>query len=220
MTREEIVQSIYNNKVIAIIRGMEPQHCVSCAEALYAGGIKMIEVTFNQRASDSFRATTDAIRAICETMEEQMTVGAGTVLTREQVDLAYDAGACYIVTPSLNLEVLRYAKEKGMVTLLGALTPSEVVTAYEAGADFVKIFPIGNLGPAYMKAIKAPLSHIPMLAVGGVNEKNIQGFLDAGAIGAGVGGNLVNKVWVENGEFDKITALAKEYVAIVNKEGV
>lgn len=156
--------------------------------------------------------TTAAIRSIHDALEGKVYVGAGTVLTREQVDLAKEAGALYIITPSTNPDVIRYAKEQGLVTMPGAMTPSEVVEAYEAGADFVKIFPVGNLGAAYIKAVKAPLSHIPILAVGGVNEKNIAEFLRMGAVGAGVGGNLVNTQWIKNGEFDKITALAEEFV--------
>lgn len=212
MTREEIVKDIADKKLIAIIRGMEPEYCEGFAKAIYEGGIRYVEVTFNQKATDGFKATTDSIQAIISAMGEKMVVGAGTVLTREQVDLTVAAGGRFIVTPSLNLDVLRYAQKKGLVTLPGVLTPTEAVAAYEAGADFVKIFPAGNLGPGYIKAIKAPLSHIPMLAVGGVNEKNFAEFLQAGAAGAGVGGNLVNKDWIKAGEFDKITALAKEFV--------
>ncbi|TGY97912.1 bifunctional 4-hydroxy-2-oxoglutarate aldolase/2-dehydro-3-deoxy-phosphogluconate aldolase [Petralouisia muris] len=211
-TREQIIQNVYDNRIIAIVRGMEPKHCVKLAQALYEGGINMVEITFNQKSADHFEATTNAIRAISEQLAEQVMVGAGTVLTKEQVDLAKEAGALYIITPSTNPEVIRYAKEQGMVTMPGAMTPSEIVTAYEAGADFVKIFPVGNLGAAYIKAVKAPMSHIPVLAVGGVNEKNIAGFIKAGAIGAGVGGNLVNAQWIQNGEFDKITALAREFI--------
>ena len=211
-TREEIIQNVYDNKIIAIVRGMEPEHCVNLARALYEGGINMVEITFNQKSTDHFEATTKAIRAISEELSEQVMVGAGTVLTKEQVDLAKEAGALYIITPSTNPEVIRYAKEQGMVTMPGAMTPSEIAAAYEAGADFVKIFPVGNLGAAYIKAVKAPMSHIPVLAVGGVNEKNVAEFIKAGAIGAGVGGNLVNAQWIKNGEFDKITALAREFV--------
>ena len=211
-TREEIIQNVYDNKIIAIVRGMEPEHCVNLARALYEGGINMVEITFNQKSTDHFEATTKAIRAISEELSEQVMVGAGTVLTKEQVDLAKEAGALYIITPSTNPEVIRYAKEQGMVTIPGAMTPSEIAAAYEAGADFVKIFPVGNLGAAYIKAVKAPMSHIPVLAVGGVNEKNVAEFIKAGAIGAGVGGNLVNAQWIQNGEFDKITALAREFV--------
>lgn len=211
-TREEIIQNVYDNKIIAIVRGMEPEHCVNLARALYEGGINMVEITFNQKSTDHFEATTKAIRAISEELSEQVMVGAGTVLTKEQVDLAKEAGALYIITPSTNPEVIRYAKEQGMVTMPGAMTPSEIAAAYEAGADFVKIFPVGNLGAAYIKAVKAPMSLIPVLAVGGVNEKNVAEFIKAGAIGAGVGGNLVNAQWIQNGEFDKITALAREFV--------
>ncbi len=211
-TREEIIQNVYDNKIIAIVRGMEPEHCVNLARALYEGGINMVEITFNQKSTDHFEATTKAIRAISEELAEQVMVGAGTVLTKEQVDLAKEAGALYIITPSTNPEVIRYAKEQGMVTMPGAMTPSEIAAAYEAGADFVKIFPVGNLGAAYIQADKAPMSHIPVLAVGGVNEKNVAEFIKAGAIGAGVGGNLVNAQWIQHGEFDKITALAREFV--------
>lgn len=212
MTREQIIEHVYESKIIAIVRGMEPEYCVKFTEALYAGGIDMVEVTFNQRATDNYQATTAAISAISQQLGDKICVGAGTVLSKKQVDLAYEAGARYIVTPSINEEVIKYAKEKGMVTMPGAFSATEAVKAYEAGADFVKIFPIGNLGPGYMKALKAPLSHIPMLAVGGINENNIADYIKAGAIGAGVGGNLVNMTWIKNGEYDKITELAKEFI--------
>lgn len=210
--REEIINNVYENKIIAIVRGMEPQYCVKLAEALWQGGINMVEVTFDQRSTDHFAATTEAIRAIGRELRDKVYVGAGTVMTKEQVDLAKDAGALYIITPATNPEVIRYARELGLVVMPGALTPSEVAVAYEAGADFVKIFPVGNLGAAYIKAVKAPLSNVPLLAVGGVNEKNIAEFIKMGAVGAGVGGNLVNAQWVKNGEYEKITALAREFV--------
>lgn len=210
--RDTIINSVYENKVIAIVRGMEPEDCVGLAKALYAGGIKMMEVTFNQRSTDHFEATTKAIRAINETMEGKVLVGAGTVLTTEQVDLAKEAGAQYIISPSVDEEVIRYTREQGLVSMPGAMTPSEAVTAYKAGADFVKIFPVGNLGSSYIKAMKAPLSHIPFLAVGGVNEKNVAEFLAAGAVGVGVGGNLVNAQWIKAGNWEALTDLAKQYV--------
>ncbi len=213
--QEKIIAGVKENKLIAIVRGMEPEACLELGRALLAGGIRMIEVTFNQRSTDHFAATTKAISTLSEQLGGQMLVGAGTVLSREQVDLAKAAGAGYIITPSTDPEVIRYAKAQGLVAMPGAFTPSEIVEAYKAGADFVKVFPAGNMGPAYIKAVKAPLSHIPLLAVGGVNEKNVADFLKAGAVGAGVGGNLVNKDWIAAGEFDKITALAKAYVQAV-----
>ena len=99
----------------------------------------------------------------------------------------------------------------------GALTPTEILTAYEAGADAVKVFPAGDLGPGYIKAVKAPLSHVPLMAVGGVNEKNAAEFMRAGCVGLGVGGNLVNREWIANGEWNRITDLAKEYVKAVSE---
>lgn len=213
--REKIIANVLEKKLIAIVRGMEPDDVLKLGEALYQGGIDMIEVTFNQRSTDGFAATTTAIAALKEKLGDKIMVGAGTVLTKEQVDLAKAAGAGYIITPSTNPAVISYVREQEMVAMPGAFTASEVVEAYEAGADFVKIFPIGNMGPGYMKAIKAPLSHIPLLAVGGVNEKNVADFLKAGAVGAGVGGNLVNKEWIAAGEFDRITALAQEFVKAV-----
>ena len=142
--------------------------------------------------------------------------GAGTVTTIEMLNLAKEAGAGFIVSPDCNPEVIKATVEAGMVSMPGAMTPTEILTAYRAGADFVKVFPTAGLGSAYIKAVRGPLNHIRLLAVGGVNEKNIADFLAAGCVGAGVGGNLVNKNWIANGEWDKITALAREFVTNAN----
>lgn len=202
---------VKKSKIIAIVRGLNPEYMLKLAEALFAGGIDLMEVTFNQSAPDTWENTAIAINAILEHMAGKMLVGAGTVITDEQLRIAVDAGAKYIVTPNTNPSLINKTKEAGLAAFPGALTPSEVFTAYQAGADAVKIFPAGNLGPAYIKAIRAPLSNIPLLAVGGVNPQNITEFLKVGCCGAGVGGNLVNKAWIEAGELDKITALAREY---------
>ena len=141
-----------------------------------------------------------------------MIVGAGTVLDKNQVDLAISAGAEYMVSPDTDEEVIKYAVNKGLVTLPGAFTPSEVKRAYNAGADFVKLFPCLDVN--YFKALKAPLSHIKMIAVGGVNTKNAVDFLNAGAVGLGIGSSLINKKYLENGNYDKIEEIAK---VLVNK---
>ena len=132
----------------------------------------------------------------------------------ELVELAASAGAKYIISPDTNIDVIKRTRELGLVSMPGALTPTEILTAYNNGADFVKLFPIANLGPAYVKAVRAPISHVPMMAVGGVNETNLREYLDLGMCGAGIGGNLVNKKWVENGEFEKITEVARTMVSI------
>ena len=132
-------------------------------------------------------------------------------------DLACEAGAKYIITPNVNTDVIRYANSLGMVTMPGAFTPSEIEEAHRAGADFVKVFPAGQLGTDYIRAIKAPLNHIALLAVGGVNENNLKDFLNAGVVGFGIGGNLVNQEWIKNGQFDRIAELARTYVENVRQ---
>jgi 2-dehydro-3-deoxyphosphogluconate aldolase/(4S)-4-hydroxy-2-oxoglutarate aldolase len=210
--KDQIIKSVYDQKIIAIVRGLSAEESFMTAQALARGGIRMIEVTFDQTALDGYCSTTDAIQRINQELGNQILAGAGTVMTTEQVDLAKKAGANYIITPNVNMGIIRYANQLGMVTMPGAMTPSEIQQAYEAGADFVKIFPAGALGASYVKAIKAPLKHVPILAVGGINENNLQEFLKAGVVGFGIGGNLVNRDWIQNKEFDKITELAKLYV--------
>ena len=135
-------------------------------------------------------------------------MGAGTVLTPQQLRICEDAGGEFMVTPNTNPSLIRQCVADGLVAMPGALTPTEAVEAFDAGASYVKIFPAGSLGPGYIKAIKAPLSHIPLLAVGGIGPDNIADFIKAGCVGAGVGGNLTNKEWIRAGEWDKITATA------------
>ena len=147
-----------------------------------------------------------------------MRVGAGTVLTLEQVDIAAKAGAEYIISPDVNEAVIRHTIEMGLVSMPGALTPSEVMAAHRYGADFVKLFPAGNMGASYIKAVRAPISHVKLLAVGGVSAENAKAFITAGCVGVGVGGNLVNKEWIERGEFEKITQAAREIIDAVASE--
>lgn len=215
MTKEEVIKKVNEKKIIAIVRGLSGDHMLKLAEALYAGGIELMEVTFNQKSPDTWKQTTDAISMLSREMNGKMMIGAGTVTTPELVQKAYNAGAKYIVSPDTKEDVIKKTCELGMVSMPGALTPSEITFAYSCGADFVKLFPVSTLGAAYIKAVRGPLNHIPLLAVGGVNEKNLKQFLDAGAVGAGVGGNLVNKTWIEAGEFEKITALAKEFTSYI-----
>ena len=203
---------ILQHKIIAIVRSLEPQATQALAEALFAGGIRLVEVTFAQAKPDTWKDTADSIKSIGTRYEGRMLAGAGTVLTLQQLHMAADAGAQYIISPDVNEEIIRETKKLGLVSLPGALTPTEIMAAHRMGADAVKVFPAGNLGPEYIRAIRAPLSHIPLLAVGGVDADNCAAFLAAGCAGVGVGGSLVNKQWIANGEFDKIMALAAEYV--------
>ena len=213
--RDKVLQRTLAGKLIAIVRGMEEEKILPLAEALAKGGIGMIEVTFNQKDPGSFVATAQAIAAIRAHFGEDVYAGAGTVLTQEQLKLAADGGALYIISPNADTDIIRGARALGLVSMPGVLTPTECMAAHNAGADFMKLFPLGEIGAGYLKALRAPLSHLKFLGVGGINDKNIPEFLAAGAVGFGVGGNLVNKEWIDAGEFNKITALAKQYVAAV-----
>lgn len=217
--REQIISTTLEKKIIAIVRGIEPEKGLQTAQALYDGGIRMIEVTFDQKNPANWTKTTDMIRAIDTHLGGQVAVGAGTVTTPELVKLAADAGAKYIISPDAKENVIRLTRQLGLVSMPGALTPTEVTNAWDWGADFVKMFPVGSLGVGYLKAIRAPLSHIPMLAVGGVNPENVLDYLDAGCVGAGIGGNLVNAQYIHNGEFEKITETARILVEKVENWG-
>lgn len=199
------------SKIIAIVRGLAPEHMVQLAEALYEGGIDLIEVTFHQSQPETWQNTATSIQAIASHMTGRMLVGAGTVICEKQLDMACKAGAAYVVTPNTDSHLIRTVKVRGLLSFPGAFTPSEIVEAYQAGADAVKVFPAGNLGPSYIQAIKAPLPHIPLVAVGGINVKNAREYMAAGCCGIGIGGNLVNKNWIEAGAWNMIAALAREY---------
>lgn len=211
--REQIIQKVLDKKVIAIVRGVYGEDCLKLAEALYKGGVEMMEVTFDQSKPEAFCRTSDTIALLVEKMAGRMIIGAGTVTSLQTLELAKGAEAKFIVSPDTNAAVIKATVEAGMVSMPGAMTPTEIVTAHALGADFVKVFPTSGLGASYIKAVCAPLNHIRLLAVGGVSEKNVADFLKAGCVGAGVGGNLVNKQWIQNGEFNKITALARELMA-------
>ena len=213
--RDETIQKITKNKVITIVRGLEPQYLIPLAEALHQGGICLIEITFDQKNPGSWKDTCNGITELTKRFNGSITVGAGTVLTENQVDLAVDAGAKYIISPDANPAIIEYTRKTGAVSLPGCMTPTEITNAVNSGADMIKLFPAGTLGINYVKAIKAPLSHIPMLAVGGVNTENASDFIKAGCLGIGVGGNLVNIELIKNKNLDKITEIAKEYVKAV-----
>ena len=214
MTALEYVEQ---RKIVAIVRGLEPDYLLRLGHALEEGGIGLMEVTYDQRAPESWAATAKAIQAVEEEFGERLLVGAGTVITPEQVRLTYEAGGHYLVTPTTQPEIIRMGKDLWLGLFPGAFSATEILSAYEAGADAVKVFPASCVGPGYIKAIRGPLSHIPLMAVGGINEKNAADYLKAGCVGLGVGGNLVNKEWIRNGEWEKITALARAFMAAVSE---
>jgi len=209
MISNRILEGIQKHKLVAIIRGIGEDRILETVQALADGGIKVMEVTLNRE--DAVRS----IKLISHSFGNDIVLGAGTVLNGDQVRLVAENGAGFIVSPNVDLEVIKETKQLGMVSIPGAFTPSEIVAAHNAGADFVKLFPAGSLGADYIKAIRAPLDNIPLLAVGGIDLNNIPLFFRAGVVGVGIGGNLVNKKLIEAGRYDEIRAIAREYSSLV-----
>lgn len=213
-----IKKIIIESKIIAIIRGVDNDKIIPTCEALLKGGVKCAEITFNQSSDTGNIDTYNAIKLLSEKLGADICIGAGTVMTIEQVELAISAGAKYIISPNFDKEVVTVTKKLGAISIPGVFTPSEIVDAYNTGADFVKVFPAGELGIGYLKAIRAPISHIPMMAVGGVNLDNIKDFLDIGINGVGLGSSLVNKNFIVNGNFGKLTKLAEKFMTQIQGE--
>ena len=202
---------IKENKIIAIIRGIPSDMIVDTAKALVEGGIHMMEVTFDHSGPEGINETLRSISLLKEQMQGMIHVGAGTVLTLEEVDAAWKCGAEYMISPNVDEKVIRRTKELGLVSMPGAFTPSEIVDAYNYGGDIIKMFPAGLLGVSYMKAVLGPLSHIPLAAVGGVTPENLHEFMNIGVNCFGIGGNLVNRSLVSSRDFKGITERGKAF---------
>ena len=212
MNKTDIIAQIEREGVIAIVRGIKNEYLIDTAEAMYAGGIRLLEITYSADGSTPDAVTAEGIRLLKAHFGDRMHIGAGTVLTQDQVVLTAQAGGEFIISPDTNTEVIRATVAHGLVSIPGALTPTESQAAHLAGADFVKLFPVTSLGVPYVKAIRAPLSHIRFLAVGGVDEHNMKDYRAAGICGFGIGSNIVNKKLIENGDFAGVSALAKRFV--------
>ena len=213
--REQIIQTVEKEKIIVIVRGVEREKLIPLAEAMYQGGIRLLEITYSANGKVSDEDTAGNIRLLAKHFEGRMYIGAGTVLTEKQVELTAQAGGKFIISPDTYPEVIKKTRELGLVSMPGALTPSEMQTAHRSGADFIKIFPITSLGASYVKAVKAPLSHLKMLAVGGVDENNMAEYLKAGINGFGLGSNIIDKKKIAENDWAGITELAEKYVALV-----
>ena len=212
---ETVINTILEKKIITIVRGVSREKLIPLAEAMAAGGIRLLEITFDASGRVSDEETAERIRMLVSHFGDRLAIGAGTVLNERQVALTKEAGGKFIISPDTCESVIRKTKDLGMLSMPGALTPSEITAAHRAGADFVKLFPITSLGTAYVKAVKAPLSHIPLLAVGGVDETNMTDYLKAGVCGFGVGSNIIDKAALAKGDYESITALAEKYVQVV-----
>ena len=208
---EKILEAMLQDKIVSIIRGVASQQIIPAVAALEAGGVRFVEVTFNPADEAASADTLRSIKLLQNIFGSRMHIGAGTVLSVEQVEQAAAAGAEFVISPNMNPAVICRTKEKGLIAMPGAYTPTEAQAAWEAGADIVKIFPADQLGPNYFKALKAPLSQLHLAAVGGVSEQNIQDFARAGADCFGIASNLVNANRVQRQAWQEIEAAARRY---------
>jgi 2-dehydro-3-deoxyphosphogluconate aldolase / (4S)-4-hydroxy-2-oxoglutarate aldolase len=179
------LETILESKLIAIIRNANPEDILPIVESLYKGGISAVEITMNSKKA------LWAIEQVAEKWKGQICVGAGTVLDSETARMAISAGASFILSPTVNKDTIQLTKRYGVISIPGAFTPTEILQAYEYGGDIIKVFP-ASFGTAYIKDIKGPLPHIPLLPTGGVNLENVRDFINTGAVGVGLGGALVN----------------------------
>ena len=213
-----VINELLNQKIVVIVRGCGSEKLIPLAEAVYKGGIRFLEITYSADGSVSDKETAENIKKLTEYFSGRMHIGAGTVLNEKQVELTKAAGGEFIISPDTDVAVIKKTKELGLVSMPGALTPSEIKKAYNAGADFVKLFPISQMGADYVKAVKAPLSNIRLLAVGGINVDNMAEYIKAGVCGFGIGTNITDKKMLAENDFEGITALTRKYVAVIENE--
>lgn len=206
MEREQGLSEINRTRIITIIRGVRESDTERIADALLAGGVTVMEITLNTPGA------ADMIRRLQQSHGSRMYIGAGTVLDTDDLQTALDAGASFIVTPNTDEDVIRRCSEAGIPIFPGAMTPTEVVRAWKAGATAVKVFPSASLGLEYIKELQGPLKHIPMMAVGGVNTDNIADFIRAGCYGVGIGSYVVNLQEIAAGNFDWVTSRASSLI--------
>ena len=211
-SKAEVLSQLTSAGLVPVIRAESADVALKIVDALVAGGIRTLEITMT--VPDAI----GAIGRVADAFGNSVLLGAGTVTSRELAEGSLDAGAEFLVTPCVVPDVIAVAKARGVAVLPGAITPTEVFTAWSLGGDIIKIFPASNLGGAsYLKALKGPFPQIPLCPTGGVNLQTIGDFVKAGASAVGVGGELVSKAAIDKGDFAQITELARQYVTALEK---
>lgn len=201
-----VLDALREHRIMAIARGLAPKGADEAAEALCQGGIRLIEVTLNTPGAP------EIIARWRSRFEGRMRVGAGTVLDESLARQAIQAGAEFLVSPNVDEAVIRCGARSQVEVFSGALSPTEIVRAWKAGASAIKVFPASAFGPQYLRELRGPLEHIPLIAVGGVHADNLEDFLRAGAVGVGLGSSLVNLPLIQEGRFDELQVLAQRCV--------
>jgi 2-dehydro-3-deoxyphosphogluconate aldolase/(4S)-4-hydroxy-2-oxoglutarate aldolase len=211
MSKESQLRQVLDCGIVAVVRSPDSQQLVEVARALADGGVTVVEITM------SVPGALDVLRQVRHALGDRLLLGAGTVLDPETARAVLLAGAEYIVAPTVNLDVIRLCQRYDKLVMPGAFTPTEILTAWEAGADIVKVFPADVVGPAFFKALRGPLPQVRLMPTGGVDLTTAAAFLQAGACCLGVGGQLVEPKAVAERNFDRIRELARQYVAVVRQ---
>lgn len=207
--KNQVLQGILDCGIAAVVRGESDEQIMKAIEAALAGGVNVIEVTF------TVPNPLEIIRNLAAKVSDDVILGAGTVLTPEMCSDAIDAGAQFIVSPNTNLATIEMAKSRGVPVFPGALTPTEVVTAWQAGGDIIKIFPANVMGPSYFKDLHGPFPKIPLMPTGGVDLNTARSWLEAGAVCLGVGGALIDRKLMAAGDYAEITNRARKFREII-----
>ncbi|MBQ7643214.1 MAG: bifunctional 4-hydroxy-2-oxoglutarate aldolase/2-dehydro-3-deoxy-phosphogluconate aldolase [Clostridia bacterium] len=203
--------------LIVIIRDVSIEKIPSVVKAVYEGGARIVEVAFNPSDPCTAEKTTAIIKEIYKTMGDKLLVGAGTVVSEEFLRAAQSAGAKFIFSPNTDVEIIKKTKEAGLISIPGAFTPSEIMAAYNAGADIIKLFPITKDDIGYLVNITRPLSHIPFICVGGTNEDTVGVFIKAGAKGVGTGISILRPDLLESENYGEITELTRRHLDAIKK---
>ena len=210
MDKNSVRDRIIEIGIVPVVRASSPRQAVAAAAAVAEGGIPVVEITM------TVPGAVDVIRELAKSNAAGVLIGAGTVLDAEAAKRCVDAGAQFLVSPALNVETIEFAVKENILIMAGALTPTEIVKAWKAGSDFVKVFPCGQVGGAkYIKALKGPLPQIPLVPTGGVNLNTAAEFLEAGAEALGVGSELVQADALKSGKVEVIVETARKFVGIV-----
>jgi 2-dehydro-3-deoxyphosphogluconate aldolase / (4S)-4-hydroxy-2-oxoglutarate aldolase len=212
MEKREVFNRMLSQGLIPVIRAPSAQEAIDIADAVKEGGVSFIEITM------TVPGAIEVVKELAQKYRDEIIIGAGTILDPETGRVALLAGAQFIVTPTLNLDLIQLAHRYSVVIVPGAATPTEILTAWDAGADMVKVFPAAQLGgPDYIKALRAPLPQILLVPTGGVNLQNAGAFIKAGATALGVGGELVDKKAVKERKFQVITENTQAFLKEVAK---
>jgi 2-dehydro-3-deoxyphosphogluconate aldolase/(4S)-4-hydroxy-2-oxoglutarate aldolase len=211
MSKESQLRQVLECGIVAVVRSPDSRQLVEVARALADGGVSVVEITM------TVPNALDLVRQVRQALGDRVLLGAGTILDPETARAALLAGAEYLVAPTVNLDVIRLCQRYDKLVMPGAFTPTEILSAWEAGADVVKVFPAEVVGPAFFKALRGPLPQVRLMPTGGVDLKTAADFLRAGACCLGVGGQLVEPRAVAEGNFDRIRDLARQYAAVVQE---